>query len=94
MSLCECCDENPVKYKLKNTSEANCEHCGYLKYKEGSVELNLCDLECDGLYWWVLENKTKKNSKNVSINYCLEKDECSKCGRRDFPVLNFTGTII
>lgn len=94
MELCNCCNEEPLKYKMTNTKDVKCCHCKYIKYTQGAIKLNLCKFECDNLYWWIVDNKTKKNDKNVNVSYCLEKDECDKCGYSDFQSVNFTGTMI
>ena len=38
----------------------------------------------------------KKNVKYKlkCVEFCLEKDECIKCGKRDFPAVIFKGTKV
>lgn len=91
MTKCHCC-ENDAIYLLSNTTKNKCPHCDKTKNKIGKIKLNLCDLECSGLYWG-LSKTLSKEPDNVQVIYMLEKDECRYCGKRDWPGIKFSGTM-
>ena len=85
----KCICGKEVAYRLTLDEEVYCPHCNYLKYEKRSQQLNLCDLECEELYCWLVDYEQK--GKEIIASYCLEKDECNQCGRRDFPEVIFKG---
>jgi hypothetical protein len=90
---CECC-RNMVRYKLVMQEDVKCPYCRYVKYKKYNEKMSLCSTKCDHLYWWPVTYLTDIQDKNIKVTYCLEKDECIKCGRRDFPEVLFSGVRI
>lgn len=90
MEPCNCC-QKPAAYFLSNTHQLKCCRCKNIKYKIGDIKLNLCDLQCDNLYW-TLEKEISSDPANMKVVYCLEKDECDHCGQRDWPSVTFSGT--
>lgn len=86
---CHCCSK-PLRYKLRLDKSIKCSYCNNLKYKEG-YKLYLCSTQCPNLYWWPAEYLSPKHEIETKIVYCMEKDECSKCGKRDFPSALFVG---
>ena len=93
-NLCETCAINPIRYDLYLTEDIICPYCKTIKHKKNILRLLLCSTKCDGLYWWVSEYITPVGSSNVKIIFCLEKDECIKCGKQDFPEAIFEGKCL
>lgn len=91
--LCGTCHNKNISYCLVNADNIICPHCKYLKYKKNSIKLNLCDIECSALYWWMVE-EISDDPENIKVSYCLEKNECIKCGKKDFPEELFVGKFI
>jgi len=91
---CQTCKKNPIRYKLYLDEDVKCPHCKHIKYTKKSEKLFLCSTTCPGLYWWPVEYLTPKNTKDTKVIYCLEKDECNKCGKRDFPEALFVGEYL
>ena len=92
--LCNNCKKKKIKYKLYLKENITCNFCNYVKYKKDCTTLFLCSTKCSDLYWYVEKYISKKNDNDVKIIFSLEKDECFKCGRRDFPCGLFTGIQI
>lgn len=93
-NLCETCEINPVRYDLYLAEDVRCPYCKVVKYAKKSERLLLCNMECKELYWWVSHYITPTNSYNIKVVYCLEKDECSNCGKKDFPEAIFEGVCL
>lgn len=74
---CICDDE--ANYKLILLEDVYCPYCKYTKYRKNKIILYLCDLKCEELYWMVYKND------DDTVSVLMEKDECNKCGKRDFP---------
>lgn len=90
-NLCKYCKNAPIKYRLVLQHDVFCPYCNYLKYKKDKTTMMLCNPDCEGLYWIRDEYLTAKNAKYIEVSYGLEKDECNKCGRRDYPGAIFAG---
>jgi hypothetical protein len=91
LNKCECCEKKLVRYELTLDEDIYCPHCNYLKHKKGLEILRLCSTKCSELYWFVDKYFTPKDSFFTKVRYCLEKDGCINCGRRDFPSAIFVG---
>ena len=94
IELCECCQKSFVRYKLFLQNEIRCRFCQYLKYKKNGLKLFLCKTNCKSLYWTPDTYLTERGEKNSKITYCLEKDECNKCGKCDYQGGLFAGEYI
>lgn len=90
--MCSYCKEK-AKFDLQLGRNIYCEHCNYLKY-DTSTRLVLCDLNCNYLYWYPCGHKFNKSTRKIKVNYVIEKDECSNCGKRDFQEAEFVGKLI
>lgn len=90
-NICTVCQKRPLCYKLYLDEDVICPHCEYVKYTKKTTTLFLCSTQCPDLYWYPDEYLSKKNDKITRVNYLLEKDECSSCGKRDYPVALFVG---
>lgn len=91
MSLCKTCNKKEIRYKLKSAEDVICPFCNHIKHPKNSYELALCSTKCDFLYIWVSKYVSKPADTDVKVYFCLEKDECIKCGKRDFPEVLFVG---
>jgi len=59
-----------------------------IAYTHGDDKIILCDTECKNLYWSIT-----LGSDNVA-NVMMEKSECNRCGRMDFPCVRYNYKII
>ena len=89
---CELC-KKAACYQLFNETGIKCPHCKCMKFKKHEIKLTLCNIECSELYWCP-EKIISLDANNVKVIYCLEKDECIKCGKRDYPSILFKGKYI
>ena len=89
---CQLCKQE-AQFDLQLSKNIYCVHCGYLKY-DTDEKLVLCQLECPYLYWWTTDHKYNNKTNIITVDYCMEKDECNKCGKRDFQEAPFTGLHI
>jgi hypothetical protein len=89
---CQLCEQR-AKISLRLNENIHCEHCGYLKY-DTNEKLILCELECPNLYWWPCDHTYNNKTNVLTASYCMEKDECNNCGKRDFQEALFIGSQI
>ena len=91
---CGVCQKKPIRYKLHLSTDIICPYCDYLKHPKNSAHLYLCDIQCDELYWYTVEILSEKNAKHTKVIYCIEKDECCNCGKRDYTDALFEGKCL
>lgn len=85
---CNVCEANDAVYELILEEDVECPFCGYIKYTKGDDKIILCSTECKNLYWWITIGK------NNEADVMMEKDECNRCGKRDFPCVRYSYKII
>lgn len=88
-NFCEICEKKQILHELHLENDIICPHCKNIKHKLKSICLNICSLKCKGFNssQYIIPVK----SSGYEIKFCLQKDKCSDCGKRDSPIVIFKG---